>query len=166
MTQTQEKKQRKPLRGLLVASLAVNLAVAGVVGGAFLSHKRFDGDGPKASERFGTPYVQALSREDRRKVGRAIRNSYREEGIGVIGNKALYAQTLEMLRAPTFDPQALSAVLAEIDTAAEGRRTLARDQLVARIESMSPQERAIYADRLDEMLRRGPQKRPSKPKKP
>lgn len=159
MTQTEEKKQRRPLRGLLVASLAVNLAVVGIVGGALIAHHRFDGkDGPRGSERYATPYVKALSHEDRRAVGRSIWRSYRDGGVGVRGDKALYRETVALLRAETFDVQALDTALHEIDVAAEGRRELAREKLVAHIAAMTQQERAAYADRLEDVLSRGPDK--------
>ncbi|TCL10167.1 putative membrane protein [Shimia isoporae] len=159
MTQIDEKKQRRPLRGLLVASLAVNLLVLGVIGGAVLSHRGgHGGDGPGAKERFGTPYVQALSREDRRAVGRAIRQSYRDGGHTLMGDRALYLQTVEVLRSDAFDPVVLNDTLRDIDRSAEGRRDLARAKLVERISAMTPEERSAYADRLEEVLKRGPDK--------
>lgn len=159
MTETKEKKQRRPLRGLLVVSLALNLAVVGIVGGAFIAHKRFDDDdGPRVSDRFGTPYIKALTRDDRRAVGRAIRDGYRKGGYSPVSSKQLYQQTLEVLRAENFDVEAFGAVLREIDRSSEGWRDLARDQLVTRVAAMSPEARARYADKLEHEMTRGPRK--------
>lgn len=166
MTQTEEKKQRKPLRGLLVASLALNLLVVGVVGGAIIAHGGpGDGDGPRISDRYGTPYIQALSRQDRRAVGKEIRRAYLTGGYSLKGDKALYQETVTVLRAETFDAEALNTALRDIDVSAEGRRDLARQKLVARIEAMSEAERAEYADRLEEVLRRNPHDRKKDGKK-
>ncbi|MCP4822171.1 MAG: periplasmic heavy metal sensor [Shimia sp.] len=165
MTETEQKKQRRPLRGLLVVSLALNLAVVGIIGGAFIAHHRFDDDdGPRKSERFGTPYIKALTREERRDVGRAIRNGYRSGEVVPVNTKPLYQQTLAVLRAETFDADAFGEVLKDIDRGSEGRRDLAREQLVARIASMSPEQRAGYADRLEEVLSRTSDKRGKPPK--
>ncbi|MCP4821008.1 MAG: periplasmic heavy metal sensor [Shimia sp.] len=81
-----------------------------------------------------------------------------------MNTKLLYQQTLAVLRAETFDADAFGEVLKDIDRGSEGRRDLAREQLVARIASMSPEQRAGYADRLEEVLSRTSDKRGKPPK--
>ncbi|SFK48247.1 periplasmic heavy metal sensor [Shimia haliotis] len=166
MTQTKEKKQRRPFRGLLVASLALNLLIVGVVGGAIVSHGGgHDGGKPSAKDRFVTPYVQALSRQDRMAVGRAIRQSYQSGDHALMGERSLYFDTVDVLRAEVFDAQALNNTLLEIDVSAEGRRDVARRHFVERISQMTPEERLIYADRLEEILDRRDKHKSDKPRK-
>ncbi|MGR3712450.1 MAG: periplasmic heavy metal sensor [Shimia sp.] len=148
-------RQRKPLRGVLIASLALNLLVVGVVGGAMLSFRHGGGDAPHPRDRFVTPHIKALSREDRRAVGREIRNAFRESGTGYASDREMFTAVVVALRQGPFDAGAFDAALAAMEDNAKMRRDVARAQLVKRVASMTDAERAVYAERLEDHLKRG-----------
>jgi uncharacterized membrane protein len=137
------------LKWALVASLGLNLAVLGVIGGAILK-------GPPPGPMPGIAlwhYAHALPDPYRRDLGRALRES-RRDWIGP--REALRNQRPALaaaLTAEPFDPAAVEAVLAQEtrltdELAARGTRLL-----LAQIQRMTPEERAAYAAALTE--RRG-----------
>ncbi|GAA6179341.1 MULTISPECIES: periplasmic heavy metal sensor [unclassified Shimia] len=147
-------KKRGLLRGLLIGSLALNLLIVGLVGGAIFNFKH--AGGPSTTpDRFSAPFIRALSFEDKREVGRAIRKSYRNADIDRAADRLLYATALEQLRQSPFDVDALAATVAALDGASRLRRDLARDSFMAQVNAMSDTERAAYADRFEEALKRG-----------
>lgn len=141
----------KRWRRAFYASLAVNLLVLGVVGGAILK-------GPPPPHMAGDPgfgpYGAALDDNDRKALKRAFRN--RETGIRTL--RASMARdrqaVLQALRAAPFDPADLDAALltqrnnisAQIDF---GQKIL-RDRLV----EMTVTERRAFADRLEHSMDR------------
>jgi uncharacterized membrane protein len=139
---------RRWLKWALVASLGLNVAVLGVVGGAIVKGP----PGPMPGIALWH-YARALPDPYRRDLGRALRDS-RRDWVGareaLLGQRAALAAALT---AEPFDPAAVEAVLA--------RQSRLTDQLVARgtrmlvtqIERMTPDERATYAAALTE--RRG-----------
>ncbi|CUH53217.1 periplasmic heavy metal sensor [Shimia marina] len=154
MSEESKTKNRKRgvMRALLIGSLALNLLIVGVVGGAIFSFKRHGSDG--GSERFSAPFVRALSHEDKRAVGRDIRRSFREASVDRSGDQLLYQAALQQLRAQPFDVDALQETVGALDQASADRRMLARQSFLSRIDAMSDAERLIYADRFEEMITR------------
>ncbi|MGZ2257561.1 periplasmic heavy metal sensor [Roseobacter sp. A03A-229] len=161
MTETTPPKRSVPrwIKIMLGLSLALNLAVIGLIGGAVLRH----GDGKVAGARnsgfgaYGLPYMIALPREDRRAVGRAVRSAAdlpdRE------ARRALYRDVLSALRATPFDATVLSAaVLRQAETAVAVQKT-AQAAWLAQVSGMSDAERSAYADAVEEVLQRGPKPR-------
>ena len=146
-------KMRRSLRVLLIGSLALNLLIVGLVAGAAFSIR---GNGPPTpiTDRFGSPHIKALSQDDKREMGRAIRSAYRKADLDRTTDRALYTQVLAQLRATPFDVDALQSVVMQQDASHELRRALARDVFLSQIASMSDAERAAYADRLQEVLER------------
>lgn len=141
-----------PLRWLLVASLALNLLVAGLVLGAVLRH-----DGPRRPMQMGPgPFAQALSPEDRRAILSELRDRpdlgppSREE------RRQAMAEVLAALRSEPFDrDRAEAAMGAQSDRMATVQRAI-QAAMVDRIGAMSPEDRAAFADRLESELERGP----------
>ncbi|WP_158547530.1 periplasmic heavy metal sensor [Rhodovulum sp. 12E13] len=147
------------LKVALFVSLGLNLLVAGFVAGAVLgrdTHVR-----PVAADMARdlglAPYVGALSPADRRAIARDVRSALRAQG----GRRALrsearasFAAVLAALRAEPFDRAALERLLAGQVARAEMRRSLGQAALLDRLEEMSPEARAAFADRLDAGLRR------------
>ena len=151
LSQTQ-KKPGKGLRIALALSVALNLAVIGVVAGAILR----DGPGMRAAMvrdlGFG-PYSEALSPDDRKALRRALfdrapeiretRRLMRED------TQALLA----LLRADPFDGGALTARMnGQHDRLAKQLR-LGQDMLQEFILAMPPEARSAFADRLEQGLR-------------
>jgi uncharacterized membrane protein len=135
----------------LAISVALNLAVAGLVAGAWLREGR-DRSMPREMS-FG-PFTDALSDADRRELRRAFgdrmpgfrdaRREFRDE----------LSALLVTLRADPFDPAAAEAALTSISRQAMDRLDLGRDLIAARIIEMSDSERLAFAERLERGLKR------------
>lgn len=167
-TSTQPSPQpRRLTRMLLIGSLALNVLIIGVVGGAAVSI-RGAGDKGSVSDKFGSPHIKALTFEDKREVGRAIRSAYRKSNVDHRSDHQHYKEALEILRSSPLDEAALRNLVGTLDQAGERRRAMARDVFLTKILSMSDAERTVYADRLEDVLTRGPKdkKHPSKDGKP
>jgi uncharacterized membrane protein len=136
------------MKGLLAVSLALNLAVVGLVAGVVLR------DGPDGRSRmvrdlgFG-PFTEALAPEDRAALRRAFvseggdlraeRDRIREETAGVVA----------ALRADPFDADRFARLLAAQAERRQARLDLGQRLLVAQIAAMAPAARAALADRLE-----------------
>jgi uncharacterized membrane protein len=157
MVDTEPKPPRAPGRGLriaLVLSLALNLAVAGVVGGTLLGN---GGRSPNPTVRdigFG-PFTAALSAQDREALGRAFREQapdmrqMRREMRGELG------RLLQALRADPVDEAALLEAIAAQDARGRARLELGQRLLAERLIAMNAEERAAFADRLEKIMDRG-----------
>ena len=133
------------------ASLAVNLLVLGMVGGAILKGP------PPAGVRdlgFG-PYAAALDDADRKELRRVFID--RAPGLREMRAKMQgdMAQVVAVLRAEPFDEAALR-------TALEGQRMVLAEQirmgqglLADHLARMTPEARRAFADRLEHSLRHG-----------
>jgi hypothetical protein len=148
------------LKAALVVSLALNLAVAGIVAGALLGERR-DARRPPPAElarELGLgPYTRALDIADRRALGAAVRERVRAAS----GPRAIraeirqdFAQVLAALRAEPFDPGRVAALIAAQGARAEARRELGAALLLERLAAMDAGARAAYADRLEAGLHR------------
>lgn len=157
MDGNEPKAPRAPGRGIRIAlavSLALNLAVAGVVGGTLLGGW---GRPPNPTVRdigFG-PFTAALSAQDREALGRA----FREQAPDMRGMRremrAEAGQMLQALRADPFDKTALLQAIAAQDARGKARLELGQRLLAERLIAMTPAERAAFADRLEQSLNRG-----------
>ena len=155
MTETPQKR-RAPrwMRVLLVLSLAANLLIVGVVAGAVSSGKR--GGSQSSALSFG-PYTAALTSEDRR----ALRKAIREEGgrFDRSAARANFQSFLDVLRTEPLDVAEMTRLFEAQGEMARTRDELGKDALLTRISEMSAEERAGFADRFEEAMRRGPRKR-------
>ncbi|MBO9472609.1 periplasmic heavy metal sensor [Shimia sp. R10_1] len=149
-------KSRKRLVGrvLLIGSLTLNVVIVGLVVGAVFSFKKHDGPSP-VGDRFTAPFVRALSHEDKREVGREIRRGFRSASVDRRADDVLYLDVLDLLRETPFNAPAMKATMETLDQTGINRREIARESYLKRISSMSDAERAAYADRLEEELKRG-----------
>nr|WP_321508483.1 periplasmic heavy metal sensor [uncultured Celeribacter sp.] len=146
-------------RVVLVLSLALNLAVVGVVTGAVLRWN--DGkdrvEMMRGARDFGFgPFVGALSEEDRRALGRSF---FREAGDPRAARAAVgatFEAMVAQLKSEDFDAATFESLLQQQQSQfAEAQKIGAR--LVAQqIGQMSAEDRQAYAERLDEMLKRPP----------
>lgn len=148
---------QKPGRGLRIAlalSVALNLAVLGVVAGAILRDGPILGAGMVRDLGFG-PYTEALVPEDRKALRRALfqrapemrdtRRLMREDAEAL----------LAVLRADSFDPQAFRQRMESQHERMEKQLRLGQDLLQEFIAAMTPENRRAFADRLEAGLRRG-----------
>jgi uncharacterized membrane protein len=145
MTGTQETDSRRTrwLKIALVVSLALNLAVAGLVAGAALKGR------PDPGRDGLWPYSRALPEPYRGDLMRALRASRRD---WIADREALGSTRAELaaaLVAEPFDADAVADLLAR----QRDRFTALADRgaalLVAQIARMSPEERRAYAAELE-----------------
>lgn len=141
-------------RLVLFVSLALNLAVLGIVGGAVLG--RFGPDRAEFAARdigFGL-FTEALGEEDRR----ALRRAYGEARPDIRASRRQMRDDLQTLlaslRADPFKVDDLqSALQIGADRIAE-RQALGQTVLLERVGQMTAAERAALADRLEASLKR------------
>ena len=144
-------------RIVFVISLALNLAVVGLVIGAVASGRM--GDGPPRAFDLGLgPVSRALDPQDRRAIGLSLR------GRTDLRRGDLRAQTALMvagLRQEPFDPEAMRALMNSQRARFGAVQDAAQAALIDRIAGMSPERRAAFADRLERELSRPPRNRGS-----
>lgn len=163
MSDTQQKKPsglRPGLRYLLIGSLAVNFIVAGLVLGAAVGNKRTGDRPPREGDILGA-YTQALTSQERREIGKNIRDHHRELGEKPMRPREVLTQMLAALQAEPFDPAAVQALIDQQSDIAFERRKIAQSLWLEHVSAMSAEERAAYALRIQEVLskRKGPHKR-------
>ena len=144
------------MRLLLVASLALNLLIAGTGVGMILR----GGPPPVAVRDLGFgPFAAALSPEDRAELRRAwlARTGTQDDGRRAV--RADIRALLDTLRADPFDPGALRAIIARGTVRTTGRLQLGMSLIEGRVLALSPKDRLAFADRLERELRRGPRHR-------
>jgi uncharacterized membrane protein len=141
----------------LVLSLGLNLAILGVIAGAWISP-----DGPRqtridaaARDMGATPFVRALEHEDRRALFEAMRREAEPLRQNRDELRLRFEALLGALRADPFDPFEVQSLLALQRGAATERQMIGERLLVDRLAAMSPAARDAFADRLEEGLRRG-----------
>ncbi len=151
-TSPSENKTRNWMRIALVGSLALNLLIVGIFLGAKLS-----GDGP--GDRRGGHNLpigvlgQALDRDDRRALGAAFRKEMRKTR-GAEATRVDGARFLEVLRAPEFSAAELEELMSNQFARSRASFEVGRVLLLEKITEMTPEERAAYADRLEEGVMR------------
>jgi len=149
------------LRIVFFLSLAMNVLIVSVVAGFLLRGDR-DGAPPRNARDMVAPYTAALSREDRREIGRKIFQGLRQEGPRRDLReraRAEYEEALDILRADPFDASAFAEVLGRQSSRAADRQKRGEEVLLRHLETMSSAERAAYADRVEEALERSKSKR-------
>lgn len=138
----------------LAVSVALNLGVVGVVAGAAIKANRSDGmRQPVVRELNFGPFTAALTRPQRRDMLRDFaRDAPRLRDMRAqIGGE--FEAILVAVRAEPFDPEALTAALAAQSASTTARLEAGRKSLQSVIEAMTPEDRAAYADRLENGLR-------------
>lgn len=133
------------LKLLLGASLALNLGVLGLVGGMMWRLSGPNGP-PRVAASGDFALVAALERDDRRAIFRQLRAEHGPRRAPPEGNKAAI---LALLRAESFDRQAMAALLsARINHGAE-RQARAQEIWLVHVTGMDAAARRAYADRLE-----------------
>lgn len=141
------------MKWLLIGSLALNLAIVGLLAGAFLRHDgsaHRDARGPGGTA-FGQPYLRALPDKARREIFRIVRAS--EEVPDRAARRARYDDVIAELRADPFDPAALEKTVSEQAAGSVAVQRVAQNAWLQIVSDMSVPERAQYADAVAENLR-------------
>ncbi|WP_424833161.1 periplasmic heavy metal sensor [Ruegeria sp.] len=146
--------KRRWMPVLLVISLAVNLLVAGMILGTALRFK--DGDRARIPPGFGPALYHALPKSDQKAL-RGELSAMRSKGSLRRGED--FGALSVALRSVPFDPNAVVLLLEQqAATTAELQEALHLEWL-ARVAEMSDEERAAYADRLEDVVKRGPHRK-------
>lgn len=151
-------RSRTWMKWALGLSLGLNLLVVGLVAGAAY---RFDGPhgGPGANRHdFGAPYIIALPEDRRRAIFKELRAGRQDKSTSRAARRALYAEAVAAIRAEPFDLARVTGVLDTQRDATIGVQQAAQSAWLAEIASMDAPARAAYADRLQEVLARGPKR--------
>lgn len=137
----------------LVASLALNLLLGGLIAGVAVRHHRDMGPDERGGLTFA-PYFESLGRADRAAMREemlrrmpALREMHRERSEDV-------RAFLQVIRADPFDPEAAQQVLEHQLGRAARRLDEGRALFLERLAAMTPEERQAYADRLEKALDR------------
>ena len=135
-------------RAVLVVSLALNLAVVGVVVGSLLSGKMRDGP-PRSFDLGLGPVSRALEPQERRSIGRSLRQdgSLREFDL-----RGRVDDMVTALKAEPFDADALRALMDEQAAGMAGIQAKAQAATIEQIIAMTPERRRAFADQLGEEL--------------
>lgn len=151
---------RRLWRFVLVVSLALNLAVVGLIAGFAFRGGR-DGP-PRGIELAMGPIGQALAPADRRAIVGALRKS---EDLRPRRNGPRFVGISEMVSALTsepYDPAAFAQSLEVAETRQRDVRDAVRTALIDRVAQMSADERAAFAQRLEAAAQGGPKRQKTK----
>lgn len=147
------------LRIALIASLALNLGIIGMVGGAM-----FRNGGPPHRDSmvrdvgFGA-FTEALSKEDRATLRRSFLTNAPEFRDGRRDMRADFRDLLVQLRATPLDPAALRAVLDRQSARNAERLALGQSLIFDLLVAMPADARQEFADKLENSLSKGPKRR-------
>lgn len=141
------------IRVLLVVSLALNLLVIGIVGGAMFARSKWQGYHSPGVELAGGPLTHALDRADRRAIWREMRKVHRDDRAAQADRIADFEGLIADLKATPFEAEAVRTRLAQHRGMLNDRLELGQTLLLQRITQMDASERASYADRLRETLK-------------
>ncbi|MFT7492832.1 MAG: putative membrane protein [Alteromonas macleodii] len=146
-------KPQRIQRVVLIGSLALNLLIIGVATGVAISGGR-----PGAGQRFDltvSPLTRAMEGARKDAVRDVLRNSGVFEHDHRSGMQRDMNALLATLKVDEFDEVAFRAVLMrQRDRFRSGQETVL-GAVSAQIDDMSTSERAAFADRLEEQMRRG-----------
>lgn len=156
MAETEKRMQRRvPLwvKLLLGLSLALNLAVLGLLGGIAT---RLQDRGPGAVN-YAIPYVIALPKDERRSIGKQIRQKARAGELPSRKDRmSHYRQMLTLLEAESWNAREAEAILVGQSTDTVALQSAARAAWLETMAGFSPEERLAYAERLRKVVNRGP----------
>lgn len=146
MTET-VKQPRRWVTILLVASLGLNLLVAGVLLGAVL---RFRGDHVDVPPGFGPALFRALPENGRRALRGELFDEHRR---GARQRAQDFAELGEALRAVPFDPATVEDVLEKQAANTASIQSNLQKKWLSRVARMTDAERKAYADRLEQVVK-------------
>lgn len=155
MSEAKTRRGGRWVKVALAVSLALNLAIVGLVGGALLGDGGNRDGGAPALRALGLgPFARALSREDRAELRARIEGT----GLELREERRAIGQSLRAvegaLRADPFDRTAVEAAFTQARGMVVSLQQTGHDALLDQIETMSTAERRDLADRLARAMRR------------
>lgn len=159
MTDQAQEGKRRGRAWLLIASLALNLAVIGAIGGVALRHVLADAPlpghpSPAMMAEFG-PYTRALGPEGRAGLRARLGEKMPQLRENRAAVRADFEALLAVLRTEPFAGDEAGRLLARQHARAASQAELIRGLLLKEVAAMSPPARRAFADRLETTLRRG-----------
>ena len=152
MVEATSKKPRRLWKFAFALSLALNLAVVGLIAGVGL---RSAGGKPPQAFEFGLgPIGQALSPEQRRSIARELRSNPDLRGSGRRGQNGMMGAVIEVLRSDNFDPAMLEAALDQPNDRMKSLQAAAKAAFIAHVSEMTEVDRLAFADRIEETTKR------------
>lgn len=142
------------VRVLLIASLALNFLIIGTVGGAMLTWSKWQSHHPPRLDLASGPLTKALSREERRAIGKEMRQTYKSGDLPRANLRREMRDLVADIRKEPFDPSVVNARLERLRTVIDARYDLGHSLLVTHLTQMTPEARSAYADRLSDVLKR------------
>lgn len=150
---TQALKSQKWLKGLLIASLLVNVALAGSVVGGLWRHRA-----PDPRDMGLGPVAFALSSEQRQSYRAALMQKLPDLRRGRESLRADFEALQAALTAQPYDGAAAEAALSFLFQRTHDRLTASHAVLAEVVNHMSETERAEFAKKLADMMSRAPKK--------
>ena len=95
-------------------------------------------------------------------MGKALRQAYRQADLDRRGDRQSFERVVALLRVTPLDRDALREELVKQAKGSAVRREMAQGLWLEKVEAMSGAERALYADRLAEILEHGGKSRQGK----
>ena len=146
MDNTSQKPNRL-MRGVLVGSLALNIAMIGAVGGFAYKMRHADAAPQRIMFDFGG-IARVLDHDDRRAIGERLRRD--GPRLAPRQNQRQKMQVLaEALRAEPFDVARVSEIMESLQQRSRNVQANAQAAFVAQLAAMTAEERAEIADRLE-----------------
>jgi len=149
---TQTPKPRRLGRIVLVASLALNVLLAGGIIGALASADRGT---PRGYDFQLGPVGQVLSQDQRREVGRELRRAIRDAGLRRPQERNVMARLVALLEAESFDAAAFQAAISAEQRRLDDMRGIAIGVFGDYLSDLSQADRAAIAASLKEQVARG-----------
>lgn len=154
MADTLNPKPRRLWRVLFALSLAMNVAVVGIVVG-FGAREHGRGMSPRGFDMALGPIGRALDPKDRKAIGEALRNDPGLRAGGRGYSRKIVSDFVQVLQATPFSKDDLAAVVEGASARIDLVQNAARTALVDRIAMMTDAERAALADRIGQRKRKG-----------
>ncbi len=142
-------------KAALVASLTVNVLVAGVVAGGLIGRERMERRDPPFDVQLG-PLGAAFSREDRAEMRAGAAQAGADIGALRLDFRKDVETLIAAVEADPWNEEAVRQQLALMRANAEQRVLLGERVMLQRLSGMSPEERTRYAERLRKLVRHAP----------
>ncbi|WP_417249946.1 periplasmic heavy metal sensor [Celeribacter sp.] len=162
-------------RVILAVSLALNLAVVGMVVGTALRHpdrgptprdggemteaRDGQGEGMRNRDVGFAPFIDAIEGKGRRALALEFMRQMGDRESARERVRVHFEQVVSTLRAEPFDAAAFAELITERQRDLAARQEIGAQLLAEHVAEMSEEDRAAYAERLEQILQRPPRKR-------
>ncbi len=134
---------------ILVVSLAINLLIAGMMGGMMYRANGIPHMDTHLRDVGFKVLVNALTRKDRFMMGRALREKFGNRDARLSLARLKINELVKVLQASDFDGNKVETILRSNALNIVPRQEAGVRMLIDRLKSMTAKERQTYVDRLD-----------------